>query len=149
MSVVSALQSMSSAINVIQSDAKLFDKITSGLMSLMMAGSMTAMSLKSLNKIQVDGKKLGEAMASTSKGLGKALGDLGDGAATAKGQYLALGGTILVVVAAIGALVGAAKLCVDAYNKEEKAAKKAAEASAQAAEAFKDATAAYEDFKSA
>ena len=58
-----------------------------------------------------------------------------------------MGGTILIAVGAIIILAKAAKLCVDAYNKEEKAAKKAAEASAQAAEAFKEATAAYEDFK--
>ena len=60
MSMVSALQSMSSAINTIQSDAKPFDKITSGLMSLLMFGSMAAMSLKSLNKItNATGETLG------------------------------------------------------------------------------------------
>jgi len=60
MSAASAVQSFSSAIDTLNSDAEPLEKLTSIFMSLSMGGSMAANSLTSLNKITLtSGKTLG------------------------------------------------------------------------------------------
>lgn len=146
MSAVTAIQSLSGAIDVLQSDAEPVQKVTSLFSSLFMTAVTTKSSLEQLNKItNAQKQSLGQLAANTGFAQ-KVLGVFGVKTGEAGVATASLGvqlGSLFVYIGAIAAatiaLTAIIKEVIDAWHDDEKAVKGAYEAVKQATEAFNEA----------